>query len=398
MVESSQPNAVERYKQLVTVLLELESILNTDQILKYISGAAAKLCNTREAWLFLSDQTNHRLYLQRDSFANDAQYRELSLPINSSAEGWVISNQQPVMINDASVYDNRIGDLISLPGIVIKSTLIVPMTVNGKQVGVLEVANKRDGDLDFLDQEILFSFAHHVAIYLDNSQRYLQTDLVAELVHELRTPLAALNTALNLLERDDLPEIKHDQIHQVIQTEFYRLTNLTTSFLDYARLESGREKFKPARFDLIQLIRDSVDVMQMHADSKGSIITLDLPAEPLLLIADKDKIKQVILNLLNNALLYSHMGGIVNITTNTSSKDISFSVQDNGPGIPNEDLHLLFERYYRHPNMERGNTGSGLGLTICKKIVEAHKGKIEVSSVMGEGTTFTVYLPINQEI
>jgi signal transduction histidine kinase len=207
-----------------------------------------------------------------------------------------------------------------------------------------------------------------------------------------------LNTALNLLERADLPEEKHDQIHQVIQTEFYRLKNLTTSFLDYARLESGKEKFVPTRFDLNQLIRDSVDVMQIHAGSKGSVITIDLPDQPLLLTADNDRIKQVILNLLNNAIMYSPAGGTVTITTNATSRDISFSVQDNGPGIPHEYLDLIFERYYRHPNVEGGNTGSGLGLTICKKIVDAHKGKIEVSSLMGEGTTFTVYLPLNQEI
>jgi hypothetical protein len=137
MLDPSQPNAVERYKQLVEALLELESLQHFDRLQKYIAGAAAKLCNSDEAWLFFPDQTNRTLNLERDSFGSEDQYREVSLSMDSSLEGWVLTNQQPVLINDANGYDHRMGELISLTGTVIKGALIVPMTVNGKQVGVL---------------------------------------------------------------------------------------------------------------------------------------------------------------------------------------------------------------------------------------------------------------------
>jgi two-component system phosphate regulon sensor histidine kinase PhoR len=183
----------------------------------------------------------------------------------------------------------------------------------------------------------------------------------------------------------------------MIHNEFARLTQLTTSFLDYARLESGRTKIKLTQFDILQLIKESIDIFQMQLDGKDMKISIDLPTESLIVAADKDKIKQVILNLLSNAVKYNCPGGIIKVSANSSPLDVSFSIQDSGLGIPPEFLPRLFERFFRIPSTEKGVQGTGLGLTICKQIVEAHKGKIEVSSIEGEGSTFTVYLPIKQE-
>jgi signal transduction histidine kinase len=297
-----------------------------------------------------------------------------------------------------SIYAKDYGDFLSLPGIEIKSLLIVPVTSKGAQIGVLNVVNKKFGVFAQLDQEILVSFTDQAANFIDNSYRFLQSDIVTELVHELRTPLASLNTALYLLQRSDLSDERREQISQMIHTEFNRLSELTTSFLDYAYLKSGRAKFKPTQFDLTQLINESVDIVQMQLDGKGLTISLDTPTEPLLITADKDKIKQVIINLLSNAMKYNYPGGYIKITSNVTSVDISFSIQDNGQGIPPEYLPRLFERFYRVPTTERQIQGSGLGLSISKHIVEAHNGKIVVSSTLGQGSTFTVHLPINQEV
>jgi signal transduction histidine kinase len=235
-----------------------------------------------------------------------------------------------------------------------------------------------------------------VAIYIDNTHRFLQSDLVTELVHELHTPLAALNTALYLLQRTDLQVERREQISQMIQNEFSRLTELTTSFLDYAHMESGRAKFKPSKFNINQLIAESIEIIQMQLEGKGMTISLDLPAQPLLITADRDKIKQVILNLLSNAIKYNSPSGNINVTLKETPRAVSLSIQDSGQGIPQENLPRLFERFYRVPSTERGVKGTGLGLTICKQIVEVHNGKIEVSSSTGQGTTFTVQLPMSQ--
>jgi signal transduction histidine kinase len=396
MPKNNLSSVVERYKQLISVLQELASILNTEQLLERIVDAAANLCDAEAAWILFPNNIKYTLVLDTGNFTKDTHYQGLSLPITNSLEGWVYSNQKPAMINDLSICDQRFRDFIQLPETQIKSLLAIPVTIKGKHIGVLEVANKRLGDFTQLDQEILVSFACQVAIYIDNTHRFLQSDLVTELVHELHTPLAALNTALFLLQRSDLQSDRREQISQLIHNEFNRLTELTTSFLDYARMESGRAKFKPIQFDLIQLINESVNIIQIQLDGKEMSISLDIPTEPLIITADKDKIKQVILNLLTNAIKYNRPGGIIKVTANATPIDLSFSIQDNGEGIPSEYLPRLFDRFYRVPNTERGTKGTGLGLTICKQIVEAHDGKIEVSSTVSQGTTFTVQLPLNQ--
>jgi signal transduction histidine kinase len=397
MPKKLQSTTVERYKQLIIVLQELASILNTKLLLEHIVEEAVNLCDAEAAWILFPDQIHHTLVLDTGSLSNDIHYQGFSTPLNSSLEGWVYTNQQPIMINNSSLYDHRFGDFICLPSIEIKSLLGIPVIFKGESIGVLEVVNKQSTDFTQLDQEMLDSFACQVAIYIDNTRRFLQSDLVTELVHELHTPLAALNTALYLLQRSDLPDERRKQISQMIHNEFNRLTELTTSFLDYARMESGRTKFKPIQFDLTEVIIESVEIVQMQLDGKGMTISHDLPSEPLTITADKDKIKQVILNLLSNAVKYNRPGGIITVTASATPTDLSFSIRDNGQGIPPENLQQLFERFYRVPNTERGAKGTGLGLTICKKIVEAHNGKIEVSSTVGQGSTFIVQLPTNQE-
>jgi len=397
MPNNSESLTVERYKELVKVLHELASMLNTELLLEHIVVAAEYLCDAESVWILFPDHTNQTLIFNTGSLVKGTQYQGLSTPQKNSLEGWVFSTQQPFMINDPSLYDHRFGNFIYLPGIVIKSLIVLPLVVKNKCIGVLEVVNKRSGEFIQLDQEILVSFASQVAILIDNTHRFLQSDLVTELVHELHTPLASLNTALYLLQRPDLPDGRREQISQMIHNEFARLSELTTTFLDYARIESGRAKFKSNLFDLVQLIIESVDIIKMQLDGKEMIISLDLPADPLMITADKDKIKQVILNLLSNAIKYTRPGGLINVTGNSTPTEIIFNIQDNGQGIPPEYLPRLFERFFRVPSTERGANGTGLGLTICKQIVEAHNGKIEVTSVVGEGTTFIVHLPITQD-
>jgi signal transduction histidine kinase len=397
MTDNNSLSALERYRQLVKELQELASILNNDLLLTRIVESAVMLCDAEGSWILFPDQNQQLLSIETSWFDKKIMHRGISSPMGTSLEGWVYSHQLPVMINDLNQPDDNYGGSINLPNVELRSILCVPLYIKNKPIGILEVANKRNGDFSLLDQEILASFASQAAIFIDNTYRHLQSDLLAELVHELRTPLASLNTALYLLQRPDLPESKREQISNMIQAEFNRLTNLTTSYLDYARFESGRVKYRPILFDLAQLLNESVDIMQMQIGSKEIRIYLDVSAQPLYITADKDKIKQVILNLINNAIKYSHNGGEIHITATESLSGVSFSVQDNGQGIPVEYLPHLFERFFRVPTLEKTTKGTGLGLTIVRQIVEGHKGKIEVESTVGIGSTFTVQLPRESE-
>jgi signal transduction histidine kinase len=384
------------YKQLILRSQELTSILNKDTLLEHIIDAAIDLSHATVACIYMFDQNIQELHLETICCEYNTLNRGLIAPIATSLEGRVMTNLQPVTIINHKTYANQFGKITSLTGVDINSLIAVPLTVKDRRIGILEVVNKQSGEFQQADQDILVLFARQASICIENTRLFIQSDLMAELVHELRTPLASLNTALQLLQRADLPENKRQQISGMIQTEFFRLADLTTSFLDYARLESGRIKFQPVSMDVSQLLSESVAVMQMQADSKGIKINIDLPQEPQILVVDRDKIKQVIYNLLNNAIKYSHVGGKIQITVRRVVDDFSFSIQDSGPGIPADSFSKLFERYYRVPSMEYISTGYGLGLSICKQIVEAHGGRIEVASEVGKGSIFTVHLPVPQ--
>ena len=386
-----------RYQQLIDLNRELATILNIEQLFERMVKAAAELCQAEHAVLFLPDQTKQHLQFKIATLPNASEYRQVTLPVSDSLEGWVFSNKTPVTISDSHQYDQGSGPIITLDHLDVHSIISVPLIIKDSSIGVLEVINKLQDEFTSQDQEILLAFANQVAIYFVNTQLFVQTDLISELVHELRTPLVSLNLAMHLLQRTDLPEEKRQRIFEMINTEFNRLSDMTTSFLEYARLESGRAKFNPTSFDVQQLLAESVEVMQFQADARGIKIALQVADGPLAITADRDKMKQVMLNLINNAIKYNHLGGGVMITAQRTPTDISINIQDDGQGIAEEYLPRLFTRFFRAPNQETQTMGTGLGLSICKQIVEAHHGRLEVMSHVDQGSTFIVRLPVVEE-
>ena len=395
MVEKIRSNELERYKHFIDTMLELASILNTDELLIRTAQAAVELCNAEQAWIMWLDDQDQVLHIKASTISGTSYAHEPDILLESSLPGWVIMNQKPVIINRVEEYDHSYGKIFRPEGIDIHSIFSLPIATRDKSIGVLEIINKSGNGFDDQDEEIMLSFANQVAIYIYKTHLFLQSDLVSELVHELRNPLASLNTAIQLLQRNDLPEAKRQHIFEMINAEFHRLSDLTTSLLDYARFESGKVRLNLTTFDIDQLLMECMEFMQMQADGKDVHISLDIDADNYHLTADRDKIKQVVLNLLNNAIKYNSPGGKVIITARHSPTELSFSIQDTGQGIPAEYLPRLFDRFFRAPETEKQSTGIGLGLTVCKQIIEAHKGKIEVNSMLGKGSTFTVHLPLN---
>jgi signal transduction histidine kinase len=195
------------------------------------------------------------------------------------------------------------------------------------------------------------------------------------------------------LLRPEMSREQRDQIVNNIHNETLRLNSLASSFLDLARLESGRVQFRKTRFSVADLIYECRDVMMSKAQETNIQIRVDVPNEMPLMEADRDKIKQVLLNLLSNSIKYNRPNGSVIITGTFDATNISITIQDTGMGIPDESIPHLFEKFYRVREHEGKATGTGLGLSICKQIVQGHNGRIEVKSKMGVGTSFTIHLP-----
>jgi signal transduction histidine kinase len=269
----------------------------------------------------------------------------------------------------------------------------IPLVTKNKVVGVLEVVNKRRGKFTDPDESMLTVLGAQAAVAIENARLFQQSDLIAEFVHELRTPLASLSTATYLLLRPEMSREQRDQIVNNIHNETLRLNSLASSFLDLARLESGRVQFRKTRFSVADLLYECRDVMMTKAQETNIQIRVDVPNDMPLMEADRDKIKQVILNLMSNAIKYNRPNGSVIVTGNFTESDQSIIIQDTGVGIPEESIPHLFEKFYRVREHEVKASGTGLGLSICKQIIQGHNGRIEVKSKMGVGTSFTVYIP-----
>jgi signal transduction histidine kinase len=305
----------------------------------------------------------------------------------------VVRNTQPLLVPDTRT-DERWNPLVDeMTAFSTRSVLGVPLLARDQTVGVLEALNKRGGTFTQEDVTTLQWLAAQAAVAIVNARLFHQSDLIAEMVHELRTPLTALMAAEQLLLRPELSEAQRRELVGTLQRETGRLAQLTTDFLDMARLESGRASFSPSEFDLPTLLRESVEIVQPHAIERQIALDIRLGGQMPALVTDRDKLKQVLLNLLTNAIKYNQHGGRVTLRVEFVPQQFQVYVDDTGPGIPPAAIAHLFDKFYRAPNVEGVADGTGLGLTIAKRIVEALGGEIGVQSTLGQGSTFYFYLP-----
>ncbi|MBI5353530.1 MAG: HAMP domain-containing histidine kinase [Chloroflexi bacterium] len=232
---------------------------------------------------------------------------------------------------------------------------------------------------------------------LDSVQRQmrLQDDFVSTISHELRTPLGFIKGySTSLLRQDTVwDDATQREFLNIIDEEADRLAHLIEDMLESARLQSNtlQFKFSPVRMD--SLLRDvTVRMNALHPELKINFDSLPIPS----IQGDGMRLAQVFDNLFSNAIKYAPDSEI-NITIRAIGDKIRIAFADSGEGIPADYLPFIFERFYRVPG-ERTVTGTGLGLYICKQIIKAHHGNIWVDSILGEGTTFNIELPIEQPV
>ncbi len=385
------------YLRLIEISRDLASTLDLDTLLDDIVRAAADITYAEAASILLYDDTSRQLYFQVATNIDEPTMRGLVIPLEKSIAGWIVTNRKSVRIEDAHQDERFFSEVEQTIGYSTKSLLGIPLVTKNKVVGVLEVVNKKRGKFTDPDESMLTVLGAQAAVAIENARLFQQSDLIQEFVHELRTPLASLSTATYLLLRPEMSREQRDQIVNNIHNETLRLNSLASSFLDLARLESGRVQFRKTRFSAADLLYEVRDVMMTKAQETNVQIRVDVPNDMPLMEADRDKAKQVLLNLVSNAIKYNRPNGSVIITGNFSETELSLGVQDTGVGIPEESIPHLFEKFYRVREHENKATGTGLGLSICKQIVQGHNGRIEVKSKMGVGTSFHVYLPRAQK-
>ncbi|WAM31513.1 ATP-binding protein [Caldicellulosiruptor naganoensis] len=226
---------------------------------------------------------------------------------------------------------------------------------------------------------------------LDNMRK----QFVANVSHELRTPITTIKTySETLLDVDDEETKRH--FLSVIIKECDRMTRLVSDLLYLSRLDSGENILNLEEVNLSELVRFVCEKLKIHAKKKNQTLSCSI-LQDVVAMVDRDKIEQVLINLVSNAITYVQEGGKINVVLQKEEDSIKIIVQDNGPGIPEEDLPRIFERFYRVDKARSRELGkSGLGLSIADEIVKAHGGRILVESKVGSGTTFTVVLPAKE--
>ncbi len=250
---------------------------------------------------------------------------------------------------------------------------------------------------EFHDNQIVGELANTVnkmALELDQMEN-LRQEFISNVSHEIQSPLTSIRGFAQALENDRLsPEERHHYLN-IIETESTRLSRITEDLLKLATLESDQVHMEPKPYRLDKQIRSLI--LACEPQWKAKDIALDVSLEELEVTADEDLLSQVWNNLLHNSIKFTPPAGSVKVALRPRGDQLEFRIADTGIGISEEDQTRIFERFYKaDPSRTHANGGSGLGLSIVKKIIELHKGTIEVKSKVGAGTTFVVSLPKGQ--
>ncbi len=222
----------------------------------------------------------------------------------------------------------------------------------------------------------------------------LRRDLVANVSHELKTPITAIRAHLeNLLDGVERPD---PETLQVMLTQSERLGRLVDQLLDLSRLESGDVPLDREPVELAPLVTQVLSEIDVARPDRGVAVSSVIPDDLPPAMADRERVHQVLFNLIDNAVRYTPPGGAVTVTAHRLNGSVEVEVHDNGVGIPAEHLPRLFERFYRvdTSRSRADDGGTGIGLAIARSVVEAHGGHIHADSEPGEGSTFTFELPV----
>lgn len=394
--EQSFRQLLARYERIIEISQQLNSTLDHATLLRRIISASMELTNCEAASILLIDPATGELRFEQTSNMDDSEMNSIVVPMEGSIAGWVAAHGEARVIEDVSQEPRFFSSVDDAIDFQTRSILAVPMRTRNKVIGTLEAVNKADGQ-PFNDEDIkiLTTLASQAASAIENARLFQQSDFMAEMVHELRTPLAALKTSIALLQRD-LPEEHRDEIMTTMQQETNRLIRMTSDFLDLARLESGRTRLERGWFDLGQLANECTGIIRPQAHEQNINVTAE--SSPLSVFGDSSKLKQVLLNLLTNAIKYNRPGGSITVITATIERQgqpyAQISVRDTGYGISPENQKQLFQRFYRAADTAGFTQGTGLGLAIARRIVEAHGGEIWVESRENVGSTFAFTLPL----
>lgn len=327
----------------------------------------------------------------------DPEDRYGAWQVARTGEPLLLSEITDELIHEAA-QDEEHGRLLTELGL--RSALMVPMVARGRVLGVIGLVSaesgRRYGESDF---ELAQELAKRAGLAIDNARLYRQAqqatqardELMAIVSHDLRSPLNAVLAGASLLLDLPLPEDKRQEQLRAIKRGAERMERLTRDLLDITRIEAGQLRLEPAPHPPRPLIEEALAGCAFAAGRTGVFVTSQVEEDLPDVHADRDRVLQVLDNLLANAIRHTGEGGKVTVAASRGGDGVLFRVMDTGSGVSADILPHIFDRFRQQGGPTAGS--AGLGLPIARGIVEAHGGRIWVDSEVGRGSTFTFALP-----
>ena len=410
--------SVDELKALGEVGQAVSSTLDLQTVLSTIVGRAVQLSGTDCGIIYEYDEPTQEFHL-RASYQMEEElvkaYQATPLRIGEGATGRAAETKIPTQIADLhqeqEFATRGIRPILSRLGY--RSLLAVPLLLDQKIMGALTIYRRQTGTFAPEVVNLLQTFATQSVLAIQNARLFREieeksreieaanrhkSEFLANMSHELRTPLNAIIGFSEVLQEKLFGELNEKQAEYTddILSSGRHLLSLINEILDLSKVEAGRMELEVATFDLPLAIDNARTFVRERATKHG--INLDVTIDERLgeFTGDERKIKQILLNLLSNAVKFTPEGGRIGINARQADGSVEISVSDTGIGISPEDQPKIFEEF-RQVGSDYAHKieGTGLGLTLAKKFVELHGGKIWVESKVGKGSTFTFTLPIH---
>ena len=403
IMRSSRDRALEERNEenaaLRSLARQTAAVADTRELLKILCAAASEQCGGHGATLISSLEGEAEL-VSAVGFLEPAEGRRL--PLLGSLVKEVLDSRQVAMVEDLVILNRPLGR--RLKDIGIGPIIAAPLVAHEQQLGVLAVArDRRSMPFTTRDAQRLSVVADHASLALWKSQLLEQAQeadrakgrFLATMSHELRTPLTALAGYEELLADSVLGPLSDAQREVVDRMHFVtqHLAAMIEEVLTYTNLETGGDVVRATDFLAADLLPAAAAVVQPLADQKRLPIVIESAARPIRMTADVDKARQIVVNLASNAIKFTERGE-VRLAVNANGDDVRFSVSDTGIGIAQWDLQRLFRPFTQlDSGLTRRHGGTGLGLYISRRLASLLRGRIEVESELGRGSTFTLVLP-----
>jgi signal transduction histidine kinase len=399
----------EQYARLIEVSVTLNSTLNLDELLKFIIQSATEILACESVSILLYDEKKGHLVFAAATGSDPRRPSEPHLPLDNSLAGTIFRENKIISLSDVR-QDMRPYLMVSKHvNFEVKNLLGVPMRIKDKPTGVLEALNKRTGEFDESDADILAVIASQAAVAIHNARLVkalqdaynelraadqLKTNFLALASHELRTPLGVIIGYATFLQQESPGELS-EHAKQVLNAAM-QMRGLVDAMTNMDMLRSSEMIMHRLVVPLQQILNAAYHDVKNLAEAKSQKVTLEYQAAPILIKCDPEKLKSAFVNLLENAVRFTpELGKITLGATLQTGSEVLVWVQDNGIGILPGELKKIFTEFYQvEPHTTRKHGGMGIGLSIAKGLVDAHGGKIWAESHGADkGATFKVLLP-----